>query len=220
MRFKQILLFCLELLFPPHCVFCDKVIAPGTKICKVCAGSVLPVNAIHCMNLPAFGQNIPCIVLYSYENQVRDSIIRFKFHGEKRYAVFYAEQLAKLIAKQSHLPALDFVTAVPISRERKQKRGYNQSELIARKVAVLLSVPFEDCLEKIRDNREQHLLPRLERVKNVKGVYRADGKKTAGKSILLIDDIVTTGSTLSECTSALLKGGAQMVICAAVAQAG
>ncbi|MFU0833294.1 MAG: Phosphoribosyl transferase domain protein [Oscillospiraceae bacterium] len=219
MTLKEIMLFCLELLFPPHCVFCDKVIAPGTKICKLCANSIVPVNAVRCMNLTGYGQNIPCIVLYPYENQVRDSIIRFKFHGEKRYAYFYAEQLAKLIAKQSSLPVVDVVTAVPISRERKQKRGYNQSELIAKKVAVLLNLPFDDCLEKIRDNPEQHWLPRLERIENVKGVYRADEKKTAGKNILLIDDIVTTGSTLSECASVLLTGGARTVVCAAVAQA-
>ncbi|XOQ44394.1 MAG: Phosphoribosyl transferase domain protein [Clostridium sp.] len=218
MALKKFLLFFLELLFPPRCIFCDSVIAPGTKICKECADTILPIDEIRCMNLPNFGQNIPCIVLYSYENQVRDSMIRFKFRNEKRYADFYAEQLAKLIAKHSQLPVFDFVTAVPISRERKQKRGYNQSELIAKKVAVRLNLPYESCLDKIRDNPEQHKLSRLERIKNVRGVYRADKKKTNGKSILLIDDIVTTGSTLCECAYVLLTSGARTVFCAAVAQ--
>lgn len=218
MNLKKVLLFCLELFFPPHCVFCDRIISPGTEICKRCANTIAPVNALRCMNLPGSGQNIPCIVLYSYESQVRDSIIRFKFYGEKKNADFYAVQLSLLIRKRMRPFSFDLVTAVPISRERKKGRGYNQSELIARKVAGGLGLPYEECLEKIRDNPEQHMLPRLERMENVAGVYRADEERTAGKRILLIDDIVTTGSTLCECAGALLETGAKAVACAAVAQ--
>ncbi|QAT49649.1 ComF family protein [Caproiciproducens sp. NJN-50] len=220
MSLKRILFFCLELFFPPRCVFCDKIISPGTKICKTCAAAIAPVNALRCMNLPGCGQNIPCIVLYPYESQVRDSIIRFKFYGEKKNADFYAEQLSELVRKRMKPSSFDLVTAVPISRERKQGRGYNQSELVARKVADQLGLSYEECLEKVRDNPEQHLLPRLERLKNVAGVYRADGNRIAGKRILLIDDIVTTGSTLCECAEVLLKTGARTVSCAAVAQVG
>lgn len=217
MKIKKFLFFCLELFFPPHCVFCDKIISPGTKICKACADTIAPVNEFRCMKLPDYGQNIPCIVLYSYEAQIRDSIIRFKFYGEKKNADFYADQLSNLIRNQMQ-STFDLVTAVPISRERKQGRGYNQSELIARKVADQLGFPYEECLEKFRDNQEQHRLPRLERVKNVAGVYRADKNRTEGKRILLVDDIVTTGSTLCECAGILLKAGARNVSCAAVAQ--
>lgn len=218
MNFKKILCFCLELFFPPHCVFCGKVIAPGTKICGTCAGAVSPANAFRCMNLPGSGQNIPCAVLYSYENQVRDSIIRFKFYGEKRNADFYAEHLTKLIRNRMQPSSFDLVTAVPISREREKKRGYNQSELIARKIAGELGIPYGECLEKIHDNPEQHRLPRGERIKNVLGVYCAGADGIAGKRILLVDDIVTTGSTLCECAQVLLKSGAKAVACAAVAQ--
>lgn len=208
----------MELFFPPHCVFCGRIIAPGTKVCGTCAGIISPVNALRCMNLPGSGENIPCAVLYFYEDQVRDSMIRFKFQGEKRNADYYAEQLAKLIRSRMQTFSFDLVTAVPISRERKKKRGYNQSELIARKIAGELGVPYEECLEKIYDNPEQHRLLRGERVKNVLEVYRAGTAETSGKKILLVDDIVTTGSTLSECTRILLNSGANTVVCAAVAQ--
>ncbi|MCI1964673.1 MAG: ComF family protein [Oscillospiraceae bacterium] len=218
MILRKILSLCLELLFPPHCVFCDKVLAPGTKICKTCAETVVPVRALRCMNPSGSGQNIPCIVLYFYDAQVRDSIIRFKFYGEKSNADFYAEQLSKWIGKQMPPLSFDFVTAVPISRERKKQRGYNQSELIARKLAAGLGIPYEECLEKVVDNREQHRLPRRERMKNVTGVYRASGDQVPGKRILLLDDIVTTGATLCECAEVLLNAGAKVVTCAAVAQ--
>ncbi|WP_411676745.1 ComF family protein [Caproicibacter sp.] len=218
MKFKKIILFCLELIFPPHCVFCDKIVAPGTKVCQGCSSAIKPVSAMRCMNLSGGGQNIPCAVLYSYEDQVRDSIIRFKFYGEKSNAEFYADQLSELIGSRMNASSFDVVTAVPISRERKKGRGYNQSELIARKIAEKLNLPYRECLEKIRDNPEQHLLPRTERMKNVKGIYRADKDLAAGNSILLIDDIVTTGSTLCECAGVLLESGAEAVSCAAIAQ--
>ena len=218
MKLKDILTFCLELFFPPHCIFCEKVIAPGTKVCKACADAILPIHSIRRMNLPDSGQNIPCIVLYPYEDLVRDSIIRFKFYGEKKNADFYADHLAELIAKQSKSATFDLVTAVPISTQRQKMRGYNQSELIARKVAGRLKLSFAQCLTKVQDNPEQHRLSRAERIQNVKGVYRAHEQIVANKNILLIDDIVTTGSTLCECACTLRKEGARTVVCAAVAQ--
>ena len=214
MRLNTILLFCLELFFPPRCIFCGRTVAPGTKICSGCAAEVLPLNAVRCMNLPAAGKNIRCAVLYPYEGRVRRSVIRFKFYGEKKYADFYAEKLAELLRKGPVPARFDVVTAVPVSRERKEARGYNQSELLARRLARELSA----CLVKIRDNPEQHLLSRPDRLKNVKGVYRALRPQARGKRILLVDDIVTTGSTLLECAEVLFEGGAEAVDCAAVAQ--
>ena len=145
-------------------------------------------------------------------------MIRFKFYGEKKYADFYAEKLAELLRKGPVPARFDVVTAVPVSRERKEARGYNQSELLARRLARELSVPYADCLVKIRDNPEQHLLSRPDRLKNVKGVYRALRPQARGKRIQLVDDIVTTGSTLLECAEVLFEGGAEAVDCAAVAQ--
>lgn len=219
MKLKELVSFLLGLLFPPHCVFCGKVIAPGTKVCAGCAAQVSPAGGVRCMNLPGSGKNIRCAVLYSYEGEVRRSVIRFKFYGEKKYADFYAEKLAELVGK-SFQPAADLVTAVPISKERQRSRGFNQSELLARGIARELDLPYADCLEKIRDNPEQHRLKRQDRLRNVRGVYRTLPGGAEGKRVLLVDDIVTTGSTLCECAAELFRGGARSVDCAAVAQVG
>lgn len=219
MKLKSVVLFCLELLFPPRCIFCGRAIAPGTKVCSGCTAEVSPVNTVRCMNLPGTGKNIRCAVLYSYEGRARQSVIRFKFYGEKKYADFYAEKLAELVRKNLGAEGFDLVTAVPVSQERRKARGYNQSELLARRLARELSVPYEDCLVKLRDNPEQHSLSRRDRLKNVRGVYRAL-PQASGKRILLVDDIVTTGSTLLECARVLYGGGAGGVGCAAVAQVG
>ncbi len=107
---------------------------------------------------------------------------------------------------------------MPISSERKKSRGYNQSELVARGVSSFLGIPYSDCLVKIKDNPEQHFLSNSGRKSNVKGVYRLSGTDIKDKKVLLIDDIVTTGSTISECAKVLRSGGAE-VYCAAVALA-
>lgn len=220
MNLKKIILFCLELLFPPRCVFCGRIVAPGTKICPECAKEVSPVNAVRRMKLPGSGKAIECAVLYAYRDRVRQSIIRFKFYGEKSNADFYAEKLAELVEKHLDPSRFDLVTAVPVSEERKKSRGFNQSELLARPLARKLGLPYAECLVKVRDNPEQHLLSRQKRLRNVRGVYRALRPQTPGKRILLVDDIVTTGSTLSECARTLYAGGAAGVGCAALAQVG
>lgn len=170
------------------------------------------------MNLSVNGENIKCAALYAYQGVVRDSIVDFKFNGRREYAAFYAERLSERIAKSFAGIGFDAVTAVPISAARKKQRGYNQSELIARPLANRLGVPYAELLMKTRDNPEQHFLGKEQRAANVRGVYSASAERVRGKSILLVDDIVTTGATLSECVRVLRGAGARFVACAAVAQ--
>lgn len=218
MKISFLLSILLDLLFPPRCVFCGCVIAPGTKICNLCARTVVPVETVRRMNLPAVGKNIPCAVLYPYTGQVRESILRFKFEGEKRNADYYAERMAAQVLEHFRGNAFDFVTSVPLSGKRRKERGYNQSELIARGISERLQVPYTECLSKTADNAEQHRLKRNERKANVKGAYQALNAGISGQRILIIDDIMTTGATLSECASVLFKAGAEAVFCAVVAE--
>lgn len=218
MKVSFLLSVLFDLLFPPRCVFCGCIIAPGTKICNSCAHKVVPVKTVRRMNLPAVGKNIPCAVLYPYAGSVRESILRFKFEGEKRNANYYAERLATQILEQFRGSAFDFVTSVPLSDKRKKERGYNQSELIARRISEQLGVPYAECLSKTADNAEQHRLKRNERKANVKGAYQVSDTGIPGRRILMVDDIMTTGATLSECASVLYKAGAESVFCAVVAE--
>ena len=218
MKASFLLSVFLDLLFPPRCVFCESIIAPGTKICRSCARTVVPVETVRRMNLPAAGKNIPCAVLYPYMGSVRESILRFKFEGEKRNADYYAERMATQVLEQFRESAFDLVTSVPLSAKRKKERGYNQSELIARRISERLRIPYAECLSKEADNAEQHRLKRNERKANVKGAYRAADSGIQGKRILMIDDIMTTGATLSECASVLFAAGAESVFCAVVAE--
>ena len=113
----------------------------------------------------------------------------------------------------------DLITWAPVSRERRKKRGYDQAELLCKAVSRALDVPMARTLTKGTDNPAQSTLTDAAmRAANVRGVYQPYGPETfQGKRLLLIDDIVTTGSTLSECCRVLLTAGAQSVVCAALA---
>jgi competence protein ComFC len=219
MKVKNALSALMDLLFPPRCIFCREVIPSGAQICKKCGEEISHINAVKYMNVPEAGKAILCIVPYPYSGQVRQSIIRFKFQGQKQFASFYGEKIGELIQKSKLNLQFDVITSVPISAQRRKLRGYNQSELIARTVAGQIDLPYRDYLIKTTDNKEQHKLSEKERLKNVRGVYRSlHQEEFFGKRILLVDDIVTTGATLSECALVLLRGGAKEVSCAAVAQ--
>jgi len=208
----------LDLIFPPKCVFCHGIALSGRKICEKCEQEILHTTAKKCIFIPDSGETILCIAPYLYSGKVRESIIRFKFYGQRDLAGFYAEDMAEQIRKCCPGTRFDAATPVPISAERYRSRGYNQSELLAKSVARCLRLPFCEYLVKIKDNREQHKLNEKERRGNVKGVYLPKaGGQLAGKSILLIDDIVTTGATLGECASVLFQSGAKQVTCAAAA---
>jgi ComF family protein len=209
----------MDYLFPPHCIFCDKIISAGKQVCDKCIQEIKPINSIKRINLSECGKTILCVIPYAYQDHVRNSIIQFKFHGKKQFATYYAAKMAGQIMSSISTLHIDIVTCVPISQNRMKIRGYNQSELIAIELVKLLNLSYQPLLIKKTDNKEQHKLSMRERKKNVKGVYQAiNPDKIDGKTILLIDDIVTTGATVSECAKVLFLANAKEVICAAVAQ--
>lgn len=214
---ERVLRFLADMLFPPRCVFCGEIIPPGTQICGKCEKTVLPKKTILKLHLNSPNSVVPCVSLFEYEGRVRESMLRYKFRGEKHCGDYYAEKLAAFVREAFPKTSFSLVTWVPLSERGKKKRGYDQSEWIARVLARELGVSCLPCLKKIGENRTQHLLRREERAANVRGVYSAAGSAQEGKTVLLVDDIVTTGATLSECAAVLLRSGAKEVICAAAA---
>ena len=158
--------------------------------------------------------------VWMYEGQVRKSLHRYKFRGARHYADGYGRLLAMRILED--LPQADIITWVPISARRLRSRGYDQVELLCGAVSRELGIPSEALLVKFRDNRaNSDLKTPAERRANVLGVYKVpEGADIRGKRVLLLDDIVTTGATASECARVLLTAGAEEVIFAAVASAG
>jgi ComF family protein len=133
-----------------------------------------------------------------------------KYKGDIGLAEILARPLVAMLSRLAW--EVDFVTPVPASRIRRSQRGYNQASLIARPVALARGLPFKSgALEKIRDTRSQVELTLPERRTNLTGAFRAAPGLCRGKRILLVDDVTTSGSTILECTHALLDGGARQV---------
>ncbi len=207
----------LDILFPPRCVFCRKFLRSSRQmICDDCLHTLPFTTDGGKKNGEFFSV---CIAPLYYDGDVRESLHRFKFKGATGYSKAYGKLLADCI--KEHLSGrYDLISWVPLSRNRLNERGYDQSMLLALSTALELDDVAVSTLEKPLEAEKQSLMGSAEKRRaNISGAYRAsDPVLINGKRILLIDDIVTTGSTLSECAKTLLTAGASEILCAAVAR--
>lgn len=206
-----------RLIFPRKCTLCQRLLGrEETDFCHICRENTEKfTKAKH---------NIPFVAhwtaLWYYKDNVRKSIQRFKFGRRRHYAEVYGRMLA-LKLSGSLAEDTDILSWVPISRLRKLKRGYDQSELLCRAIGKELGIPVMPVLKKIRHTPPQSgLKDAARRRANVMGAYKTTKPpQLANKRILLIDDVVTTGATVSECARVLLTAGAKEVYLAAIAAA-
>ncbi len=205
----------LDILYPTRCILCRRTIPAGRPdICPRCQDTI--------PRPPASGRKgdffSQCVSALYYEGQVRSSILRYKFGGVRCYAHALGEQTAVCIYEK-YTQDYDILTWVPIDARRRRHRGYDQTELIARVVARRLCRPLTPTLKKKIGVAPQSKTGSPERRRaNIAGAYTAlDPAAIRGRKILLIDDIITSGSTLSEAAKTLLLAGADEVICATLA---
>ena len=210
---KTILDRILDLLYPPRCAFCRRFLTEDEKgVCRFCGkkyGNLKAERELEHIR--------SCTAAFRYEGAVRDSLLRYKFRGVTAYGPVYADFLAKCIDESGF--SCDIITWVPLSRRRLRKRGYDQARILAEETAKRLNLPCKLLLEKRVDTRAQSGIRDAEkRRQNAKGVYACCAPEACrGKRVLLIDDIVTTGATLSECALTLKKAGCAEVFAAAAA---
>jgi ComF family protein len=154
-----------------------------------------------------------------YEKNVRQSLLRYKFGGCPGYADTYAALLADCVGENLQ-GEYDLVSWVPLSTRRLRSRGYDQARLLAEKTARILGADCTRLLKKTRNTRAQSATGSAEKRRaNIAGAYVVtEPDLVNGKNILLFDDIITTGSTLSECARMLGMAGAGKVSAAAVAR--
>lgn len=205
----------MRLLFPPKCILCNKPLPPDqTDLCHLCRKEA-PLMEKTRARIPFTAK---WTALWQYKGPVRDSILRFKFHRRRHYAAPFGRFLAVKL-QSAGLDQVDIITWVPVSPLRKWYRGYDQARLIAEAVARELGTKAERCLVKRRNNKPQSMFKQAaQRRANVEGVFRVENPgRVAGKRILVIDDIITTGSTMSECAKQLQFAGCQEVYGAALA---
>jgi competence protein ComFC len=207
----------MDLLFPPKCPFCHHVLRDSRQLlCSSCEQS-LPYTKNDCTQEGDYFSI--CVSPLYYEGVVRESFHRFKFKSATGYAGAYGKLIANCI-RENLMGQYDLISWVPLSAQRLKHRGYDQSMLLAMSTALELEDVAVETLIKHTDVPAQSGLGGEEhRRANIAGVYKAsDPDLVAGKRILLIDDIITTGSTLSESAKTLKLAGAEQILCATLAR--
>ena len=185
----------LDLFFPPRCGVCGKI---GTVLCNSCEEKIEKYK----INLIERKDGINIFYLYRYGGIIRELLIKYKF-GDKSYL---ADTFVKIMLKNKKLfrflKNYDIIIPVPLHRKRKLERGYNQVELIAKKLGRIET----NCLIKNKNTKPQSVKNLSDRIKDVKGIYEIKNiEKIKGKRVLIFDDIYTTGSTVNECIKTISR---------------
>lgn len=198
-----------NLIYPLRCPLCDR---PGCRAClnrlnrldnrrcPLCGG-------LDCRCLGAFcdGYFVP----FLYEGELRSAILRMKYSNRPSYAAGFALLLADLLDEREH-PAFTRIVHVPFHWTEQLGRDYNASLLLAKQLSQRTGIPHgKRILRKTRRTAKQHDLTAAERRNNLSGCFAASSVK--GEHILLVDDVLTTGSTVNECARALKQAGAASV---------
>lgn len=209
----------LNLIFPNVCGFCDVI--DKNNLCSNCEAKL----QIHKKErkITVFNKYFDELMyLYNYEGIVRNTIIRFKFNEKAYIYKTFVNEMLKSEKICYQISSCDIMIPVPIHMEKRNERGYNQSELICKYLAKEMNKSYSSkTLLKYKRNLTQSELNKSQRVKNVLGVYKINPKyieSVQNKSVVLVDDIYTTGSTVNECSKVLKQAGAKRVTVLTIAK--
>ncbi len=205
----------LNFIFPPVCGICGKI--DERYLCEKCKQKL--INSDMFFNqLNSYTNNKNSFIdehfyLFSYTGIIREKILQYKFNDMPYLANTISEFFINNEKSCRFLKKYDIIISVPISANRKRSRGYNQSELIAGKIGKTGIITFEmHLLSKVKNNKPQSSLNKMQRLENVKNVYKIQNEqKIKEKRILIFDDIYTTGATANECARILKQAGAKNV---------
>lgn len=219
----------LDLFFPSKCVTCGKL---GEFLCTNCFSEIIFCESQVCprcnqiTNKGKFCARCRQHVFLSgviAAGYFKDPFLKEIIHSYKYEGIFsLGEKLSDFIIEKIKKEGVifDMITFVPITRGRKRYRGYNQSEILANNISGKLGKPNVKILLKIKETKTQVGLKRKEREKNLNGVFGLTRRTypIKGKRVLLVDDVITTGTTLNECAKVLRKAGAREIWGAVIAK--
>lgn len=235
-QFSCAAVWLFRTLFPPACPLCSTTLPHGDHqlFCSACQNDLTPLPPAHCplCAMPFSGHDNSshfcgrCIKkrpVYTkvfavgiYEKSLRHAVHQFKFGQRVGLDRSLAQLLDGCIERNLKI---DLVVPVPLSQKKLQRRGYNQSLLLARELARIRALPVaENLLHKIRETKEQHGLSARERETNLQDAF-ALSTPLCGETVVLIDDVMTTGKTAETCAQVLIREGAGTVYVAVIGRA-
>lgn len=217
----------LDLIFPPRCAVCDTVLSWGEKeICKECRKKIQYIRGAvcFCCGKPVKTGQEYCfdcekkkhefkqgLALFPYE-YIRPSLYRFKYAGRREYARFYAGCIAKQFEAQKRLWKPEALVPVPLHPKKQKKRGYNQAQLIAEELSVLWKLPvLDDLVIRTKNTKPMKAVEGQERQNNLKKAFKLGVNDVKLNTIIIIDDIYTTGSTIDAVSRVCRSVGIQNI---------
>jgi ComF family protein len=217
-----------QFFLPPQCPCCEKFLEEGQQgFCSNCLSEIRWIEPPFCSicGIPFISKEVeshPCgacathrkyftmaRALGTYEGSLREAIHRWKYEGKTHLTSFFAEWMAEGLNRHWKAGSFDLLIPVPLHPHRLRERGFNQAFLLVKELSRCSGIPYQKMiLQKKKPTLPQVTLSGKERERGVKGAFHVIGKEALrGKSILLVDDVYTTGATANECSKALMRGG-------------
>ena len=229
MRFRSTV---FQFFLPPQCPCCERFSEEGKQgFCSNCLSQIRWIEPPFCSicGIPFISREVethPCgacvthrkyftiaRALGAFEGSLQEAIHRWKYEGKTYLTPFFASWMAEGLNRYWEPGSLDLLIPVPLHTRRLRERGFNQSLLLVRELSRRTGIPYrKSILQKKKSTIPQVNLSGVEREKELKGTFHVIGKEElSGLSVLLIDDVYTTGATVNECSKVLLRGGAKRV---------
>ncbi len=213
---RKLLNFWLDFIWPQFCLDCGK---EGKICCDVCFKilELLPPDTKPWDKENNFSFNA-CYVCLDYDNNLVKKLIKYyKYNYLENLADFLTNILARQ-ARKLHLPANTIITNIPLHKHKRKQRGFDQTEILAKKLAKQLNLEYQPLLKRVKKTKIQAQLSKQDRLKNIQGAFVLKKQISTTNTILLLDDIATTGATLNQASTILKQAGFSNIICLVLAK--
>lgn len=228
---SEILAGMIDFMFPPLCIACGAFDEKAECICARCQSRIVRLGFPTCLNCDeavqdklecrsCAGDSFPLYALGEYAPPLDDAIIQFKFKGIASPAKLFAQMLTEEFEDQIHDHRPEFLVPIPLHPSREHIRGYNQAELFANELGLLLDIPvMSDLIFRSKKRKPQARLNLINRADNIRGVFKIEGTEDESCRIILVDDVVTSGATIKEARRMLSEAGHVITAAISIAHA-
>ena len=211
----------IDFILPRHCAVCGEVLSRGEQeICLNCLLALPLIDDAHCAEIEKlFWGIVPVERAASYFYYRKGSpyinlLHRLKYKNRPQIGVMLAKNAATELLTKGFFNGIELILPLPLSKKKERSRGYNQCDYIAEGLSQVTGIPVvRGCITRTKANETQTHKNRQERWKNVEGIFAVSNPDAVrGKHVLLIDDVLTTGATISDCARALVRAGCRVTI--------
>lgn len=221
--------YLVDALFPRRCPVCGGIVLPKGRLicpsclkelsfvkspsCKKCGKEVMSDTIEYCRDCTRHQRSFEYgVALFNYNDAAKSSMAAVKYKNKREYLDFYADAAVRVLGKRLLAMEAGVLVPVPVHPARLRKRGFNQAEVLAEKMAEGLGIPVcPDLLKRTKKTEAQKGLDPAGRLKNLEKAFAAGTVPEGVESVLLVDDIYTTGSTVEACARTLLRAGIKKV---------